>query len=48
MNFSAYTVLIAAAGLAAGFVVCWLLMRGRSSAAPAPLARPDAEHVEVL
>ena len=42
MNFSAYTVVIAAAGLAAGFVVCWLLMRGRRSAAQAPLARPDA------
>lgn len=44
MNFPVYTVLIAAAGLGAGFVVCWLLMRGRG-AAPATL-QPKANALQ--
>lgn len=35
MNFPSFTVLIAAAGLVAGFVLCWLVMRGRGTA-PTP------------
>ena len=46
MDSPTFTILIAAAGLASGVVLCWLLMRGRSSAAPTPLARPDA-HAEL-
>ena len=42
MDSSTLTVLIAVAGLATGFVLCWLLMRGRS-AAPAPQAKPEAQ-----
>ena len=42
MDSPTLTVLIAVAGLAAGFLVCWLLMRGRS-AAPAPQAKPEAQ-----
>ena len=38
MDSQTFTVLMAVAGLAAGFVLCWLLMRGRS-AAPTPQAR---------
>lgn len=37
MDSPTFTVLIALAGLAAGFALCWLVMRGRS-AAPAPQA----------
>lgn len=40
MDSSTFTVLVAVAGLAAGFVLCWLLMRGRS-AAPTPQPRQD-------
>lgn len=44
MDSQIFTVLIAAAGLVAGFVLCWLLMRGRTAApAPAPQARPEAQ-----
>ena len=42
MDSPTFTVLIAAAGLVAGFVLCWLVMRGRN-AAPAPQAGPDAQ-----
>ena len=42
MDSSTFTVLITVAGLAAGFVLCWLLMRGRS-ATPAPQAKPVAQ-----
>lgn len=42
MDSSTFTVLIAVAGLAAGFVLCWLFMRGRS-AAPAPQGKPEAQ-----
>ena len=41
MDSPTFTILIAAAGLAAGFLVCWLFMRGR--AAPALQARPEAQ-----
>jgi len=40
MDSPTFTVLIAVAGLAAGFVLCWLVMRGRS-AAPTPQAKPE-------
>ena len=40
MDSQIFTVLIAVAGLVAGFVLCWLLTRGRT---PAPQARPEAQ-----
>lgn len=44
MDSPIFTVLIAVAGLVAGFVLCWLLTRGRTPApAPAPQARPEAQ-----
>ena len=42
MDSSTFTVLIAVAGLAAGFVLCWLVMRGRS-AVPAPQAELETK-----
>ena len=42
MDSPTFTVLIAVAGLVAGFVLGWLLTRGRS-AAPAAQARPDTQ-----
>ena len=42
MDSPTFTVLIAISGLAAGFVLCWLVMRGRS-AAPAPQAGLDTK-----
>ncbi|CAN5151629.1 hypothetical protein BH10PSE16_BH10PSE16_28810 [soil metagenome] len=44
MDSQIFTVLIAVAGLVAGFVLCWLLMRGRTATpAPQPQARPEAQ-----
>ena len=43
MDSPTFTVLTAAAGLAAGIVLCWLLMRGRRAASTMPQARPDAQ-----
>ena len=40
MDSPTFTVLIAVSGLVAGFVLCWLFMRGRS-AAPTPQSRVD-------
>jgi len=40
MDSPTFTVLIAVAGLVAGFVLCWLFRRGRS-AAPTPQSRVD-------
>lgn len=42
MDSPTFTALIAAAGLFAGFVLCWLFTRGRS-AAPAPQASVDTQ-----
>ena len=43
MNSPTFTLLIAAAGLAVGFVLCWLLMRGRGAALQTTLqSGPDA------
>lgn len=43
MDSPTFTLLIAAGGFAAGVVLCWLLMRGRSAASTTPQARPDAQ-----
>ena len=42
MNFSSFALLIAVAGLATGFVLCWLVMRGR------PVVRPASDKPETL
>lgn len=44
MDSSTFTILIAVIGLAAGFGLCWLLMRGRS-AAPAPQSQLQPEEL---
>ncbi|CDS53029.1 hypothetical protein [Polaromonas sp. CG9_12] len=42
MDFPTFTVLTTVAGLVAGFVLCWLLMRG-GRAAPAPQGWPEVQ-----
>lgn len=42
MDFPFFTLLIAAAGFAAGLALCWLLMRGRSAALGAASTAPQA------
>jgi len=43
MEFPSFTILIAAAGVAAGALLCWLLMRGRSAVSIAPQASSDVQ-----
>ena len=43
MEFPSFTILVAAAGVAAGALLCWLLMRSRSAVSIAPQASSDVQ-----